>query len=154
MARPGLLWTLNWSNYRNIANLKSQNEFNFAVKFLCVILSSCFFFSFIVMLLFTYLSNKLCSVLFTSTDSGCLCVYRVVLGFAAMIPVIVYPLMKRITYWPQAFLGKYSASVLLYMIFRSPCFSVMMCIKYVQKVFITSFANLTLLVGFPCVRLH
>lgn len=29
----------------------------------------------------------------------------VVLGFAAMFPVIVYPLMKRITYWPQAFLG-------------------------------------------------
>ena len=45
-----------------------------------------------------------------------LCVDRVMLGFAAMIPVIVYPLMKRITYWPQAFLGKYNASVLLYMI--------------------------------------
>jgi len=34
------------------------------------------------------------------------CVDRVMLGFAAVVPVIVYPLMKRITYWPQAFLGK------------------------------------------------
>ncbi len=27
------------------------------------------------------------------------------IGFAAIIPIILYPLMKRITYWPQAFLG-------------------------------------------------
>lgn len=29
----------------------------------------------------------------------------VLLGLAAIIPVVLYPLMKRITYWPQAFLG-------------------------------------------------
>ncbi len=28
-----------------------------------------------------------------------------VLGLAALVPVAVYPLMKRITYWPQLFLG-------------------------------------------------
>jgi 4-hydroxybenzoate polyprenyltransferase len=27
------------------------------------------------------------------------------LGFAVVIPVIVYPLLKRVTYWPQVFLG-------------------------------------------------
>jgi len=48
----------------------------------------------------------------------------VLLGFAAMIPVIVYPLMKRITYWPQAFLGKYYPSVFI-------CIGFMTCIKYV-----------------------
>lgn len=29
----------------------------------------------------------------------------ILIGCAAIIPVILYPLMKRITYWPQAFLG-------------------------------------------------
>jgi 4-hydroxybenzoate polyprenyltransferase len=28
-----------------------------------------------------------------------------VLGLAALIPVAIYPLMKRVTYWPQLFLG-------------------------------------------------
>ncbi|KAI8816680.1 4-hydroxybenzoate polyprenyl transferase [Fimicolochytrium jonesii] len=31
--------------------------------------------------------------------------YSILLGTASLIPVITYPLMKRITYWPQAVLG-------------------------------------------------
>ncbi|MDB2414371.1 4-hydroxybenzoate octaprenyltransferase [Rickettsiales bacterium] len=29
----------------------------------------------------------------------------IILGYLVVIPIIVYPLMKRVTYWPQAFLG-------------------------------------------------
>lgn len=29
----------------------------------------------------------------------------IMLGVASLIPVFIYPLMKRFTYWPQAFLG-------------------------------------------------
>lgn len=29
----------------------------------------------------------------------------ILLGFGAVLPCVVYPLMKRVTYWPQAFLG-------------------------------------------------
>lgn len=29
----------------------------------------------------------------------------IILGIISLIPVVVYPLMKRYTYWPQAFLG-------------------------------------------------
>jgi 4-hydroxybenzoate polyprenyl transferase len=29
----------------------------------------------------------------------------IVLGIVALVPVVVYPLMKRFTYWPQFFLG-------------------------------------------------
>ena len=37
------------------------------------------------------------------------CVYcRVVLGAVSLVPCVIYPMMKRITYWPQAFLGKYT----------------------------------------------
>ncbi len=31
--------------------------------------------------------------------------YTIWLGFGAMVPVVIYPFMKRITYWPQAVLG-------------------------------------------------
>ena len=31
--------------------------------------------------------------------------FSVVLGLLSVVPVAVYPLMKRHTYWPQAFLG-------------------------------------------------
>ncbi len=31
--------------------------------------------------------------------------YSIILGAASLIPVAIYPLMKRITYWPQAVLG-------------------------------------------------
>jgi 4-hydroxybenzoate polyprenyltransferase len=31
--------------------------------------------------------------------------YAIIVGLAAAVPVIVYPFMKRITWWPQAFLG-------------------------------------------------
>ncbi|XP_022099565.1 4-hydroxybenzoate polyprenyltransferase, mitochondrial-like [Acanthaster planci] len=31
--------------------------------------------------------------------------YCVVLGCIAVVPIVIYPLMKRFTYWPQAFLG-------------------------------------------------
>ncbi|XP_033632266.1 4-hydroxybenzoate polyprenyltransferase, mitochondrial-like [Asterias rubens] len=31
--------------------------------------------------------------------------YSIALGFVAVLPIVIYPLMKRITYWPQAFLG-------------------------------------------------
>jgi 4-hydroxybenzoate polyprenyltransferase len=31
--------------------------------------------------------------------------FAIALGFAAMIPVLIYPFMKRITHWPQAVLG-------------------------------------------------
>ena len=31
--------------------------------------------------------------------------FTVILGLIVIIPIIVYPLMKRITWWPQAFLG-------------------------------------------------
>lgn len=34
----------------------------------------------------------------------------ILLGTASLLPVVVYPLMKRITYWPQAVLGDYSRS--------------------------------------------
>ncbi len=33
-------------------------------------------------------------------------VYSIALGFVAVLPIAIYPLMKRITYWPQAFLGE------------------------------------------------
>ena len=29
----------------------------------------------------------------------------IILGIISLIPVVTYPLMKRYTYWPQAFLG-------------------------------------------------
>lgn len=32
-------------------------------------------------------------------------VFTVILGALSLIPVVIYPLMKRITWWPQAFLG-------------------------------------------------
>jgi len=51
---------------------------------------------------------------------------RVMLGFAAMVPVIVYPLMKRITYWPQAFLGTYNMSVFFTQVFEIVCIGVVM----------------------------
>jgi len=38
-----------------------------------------------------------------------LCVYfscRILLGICSVLPCIVYPLMKRVTYWPQIFLGE------------------------------------------------
>ena len=44
----------------------------------------------------------------TCANNGCWLVVRVMLGFAALLPVVVYPLMKRVTYWPQAFLGTYN----------------------------------------------
>ena len=31
--------------------------------------------------------------------------YTISLGLIIVVPVVIYPLMKRITYWPQAFLG-------------------------------------------------
>ncbi len=31
--------------------------------------------------------------------------FAILLGFASLIPVAIYPFMKRITYWPQAVLG-------------------------------------------------
>ena len=31
--------------------------------------------------------------------------YTIMLGLCSMLPVVIYPAMKRITYWPQAFLG-------------------------------------------------
>ncbi len=31
--------------------------------------------------------------------------FTVLLGFASMVPVVIYPFMKRITHWPQAVLG-------------------------------------------------
>lgn len=31
--------------------------------------------------------------------------FSIGLGIAALLPVAIYPLMKRVTYWPQAFLG-------------------------------------------------
>ncbi len=36
---------------------------------------------------------------------ACLCVSSIVLGAASLGVVIVYPLMKRFTYWPQLVLG-------------------------------------------------
>jgi 4-hydroxybenzoate polyprenyl transferase len=35
----------------------------------------------------------------------CLNTGAIILGFMSIIPVIIYPFMKRFTYWPQAFLG-------------------------------------------------
>lgn len=35
----------------------------------------------------------------------CLSSTAIILGIVSIIPVIIYPLMKRITWWPQAFLG-------------------------------------------------
>ena len=58
--------------------------------------------------------------------NGCFCMIRVMLGFAAMVPVIVYPLMKRITYWPQAFLGTYNMSVFFTQVFEIVCIGVVM----------------------------
>jgi len=47
------------------------------------------------------------------------------LGFAALLPVIVYPLMKRITYWPQAFLGNYGTFICVFnMRFEMICISI------------------------------
>jgi len=31
--------------------------------------------------------------------------FTIGLGIAALIPVAIYPFMKRITWWPRAFLG-------------------------------------------------
>ncbi len=35
----------------------------------------------------------------------CLSSTAIILGLISIIPVVVYPLMKRVTWWPQAFLG-------------------------------------------------
>ncbi len=32
-------------------------------------------------------------------------VYSIILGAASMVLVVVYPLMKRVTHWPQLILG-------------------------------------------------
>ncbi len=44
-------------------------------------------------------------VLCTRSPVTCLCVSSIVLGAASLGVVIVYPLMKRFTYWPQLVLG-------------------------------------------------
>ncbi len=31
--------------------------------------------------------------------------FTIILGVVSLIPIVLYPLMKRITFWPQAFLG-------------------------------------------------
>ena len=44
----------------------------------------------------------------------CVCIFwscSIALGCVAMVPIIIYPLMKRITHWPQVFLGKSFSSL-------------------------------------------
>lgn len=40
--------------------------------------------------------------------------YSIVLGAASLSLVITYPLMKRITYWPQLVLGELEISLLFF----------------------------------------
>ena len=42
----------------------------------------------------------------------CVSSNSIVLGASSLGLVITYPYMKRITYWPQAFLGKQSGHIL------------------------------------------
>ena len=51
-----------------------------------------------LLLLFILLSIG-AAILFTLNKTA------IILGFVAMIPVTIYPFMKRFTYWPQLFLG-------------------------------------------------
>ena len=44
------------------------------------------------------------------TDVVPLASFSIVLGVCSMIPVMIYPLMKRVTYWPQVFLGTWRFS--------------------------------------------
>ncbi|VDP80775.1 unnamed protein product [Echinostoma caproni] len=63
-----------------------------------------------------FLSIQLCCLFFTPSN------FSVFVGCLSMIPVITYPLFKRITYWPQFVLGK-SASFL----------GTFLCVVYILK---------------------
>ena len=62
----------------------------------------------------------------------------IALGFFALIPIAIYPLMKRITFWPQLFLGlAFNLSILIGWLCLMPGISVPAIIMYIAAVFLT-----------------
>tara|TARA_B100000686_G_scaffold322852_1_gene377051 strand:+ start:585 stop:1490 length:906 start_codon:yes stop_codon:yes gene_type:complete len=62
----------------------------------------------------------------------------VAMGCFAILPIAIYPLMKRITYWPQLFLGLvFNLSILIGYLCFQPDLSINIILVYTAAVFMT-----------------
>lgn len=62
----------------------------------------------------------------------------IIIGIFALIPIAIYPLMKRITFWPQLFLGLvFNLSILIGWLCQAPEITPAAILMYIAAIFFT-----------------